>query len=50
MAENSKMNIDPRYMKYNKDEVEELLDKMASSSLASETDVRAIVIGSHPEP
>lgn len=26
MAENSKMNIDPRYMKYNMKEVEEILD------------------------
>jgi len=48
----SKTNIDPRYLKYNKDEVEDILDKASAAGLASEADVRAIVSGSlsAPEP
>jgi len=47
---NDKTNIDPRYLKYNKDEVESILDNAATAGLASEVDVRAIVSGSLSEP
>lgn len=42
MADN-KTQIDPRYMKYNKDETEALLDKVNAQQLATEADVRAMV-------
>lgn len=46
MADN-RTQIDPRYLKYNKDEVEKILDEATIAGLASEADVRAIVSGSH---
>lgn len=44
MADN-RTQVDPRYLKYNKDEVEEILDEATIAGLASEADVRAIVSG-----
>ena len=49
MADN-RTKVDPRYLKYNKDEVEEILEKMDNAGLASEADVRAIASSSLPEP
>lgn len=49
MADN-RTNVDPRYMKYNKDEVEAILDMVTAVGLASEADVRSIVSGNHPDP
>jgi hypothetical protein len=49
MADN-RAQVDPRYLKYNKDEVEEILGKMDNAGLASEADVRAIASDSLPEP
>lgn len=53
MADNNVV-IDPRYMKYNKDEVEALLDKVNNQKEASEEAVRGIVqnwiSGTEPEP
>jgi len=43
----SRTQIDPRHLKYNKDEVEKILDEATIAGLASEADVRAIVSGSH---
>jgi hypothetical protein len=43
----SRKKIDPRFMKYNSDEVEKILDEATIAGLASEADVRAIVSGSH---
>lgn len=43
MADNKQANIDPRFLKYNKDEVEALLDKIGAQQTATEADVRAIV-------
>lgn len=37
------VNIDPRYLTYNKDEVQALLDQVANTTTASEQDVRDIV-------
>jgi hypothetical protein len=42
-------NINPRYLKYNKDEIEDILEKMDNAGLASEADVRAIASASLPE-
>jgi hypothetical protein len=39
----NRTNIDPRYLSYDKDEVEELLDKVAAQKIAQEEDIRAIV-------
>lgn len=44
-----KTEIDPRYLKYNKDDVEALLDKVAAQHDASESDVRSIVTDYSPE-
>ena len=44
-----KTEIDPRFMKYNKDDVEALLDKVAAQHDASESDVRSIVTDYSPE-
>lgn len=40
---NNRTNIDPRYMKYNKEETEALLDKVNAQRMATEADVRAMV-------
>lgn len=48
MADN-KTNIDPRYMKYDKPDVEALLDKINAQQTATETDIRAIVTDYTPE-
>ena len=37
------VNINPRYLSYNKDEVQALLDKVNATTVASETSVREIV-------
>ena len=42
MADNNVV-IDPRYMKYNKDEVEQLLDQVANTKTATSESVRSIV-------
>lgn len=42
MADN-KMQIDPRFLKYNKDETEALLDKVNAQQTATEADIRAMV-------
>jgi hypothetical protein len=39
----NEINVDPRYLKYSKAEVERLLDKVDSSTIATEEDVRNIV-------
>lgn len=39
----NEINVDPRYLKYSKAEVESLLDKVDSSTIATEEDVRNIV-------
>lgn len=36
-------NIDPRYLSYNKDEVQTLLDKVKAETVATEESVRSIV-------
>jgi hypothetical protein len=46
----NRTQIDPRFFKYNKDEVEEILGKMENAGLASEADVRAIARASLPDP
>lgn len=43
-----KANIDPRFMKYNKEEIQEILDRVANPDMASEDEVRAIVTGYAP--
>lgn len=42
-------NIDPRYLSYNKEEVQELLDKVNAQNVATEADVRTIVADYSPE-
>ena len=51
MADNNVV-IEPRYMKYNKDEVEQLLDQVANTKTATSESVRSIVSnwGKEPEP
>jgi hypothetical protein len=39
----NEINVDPRYLKYSKAEVESLLDKVDSSTIATEENVRNIV-------
>lgn len=39
----NEINVDPRYLKYNKADVERLLDKVENSAIATEEDVRNIV-------
>lgn len=39
----SRTQIDPRYLKYNKDEVEAILDKADALQVGSEADIRAMV-------
>ena len=51
----NEVTVDPRYLKYNKAEVEELLDRVKSTTLATEEGVRSIVRDwekdeSEPEP
>lgn len=41
MANNTTVN--PRYLTYNKDEVQTLLDKVAAETVATEESVRSIV-------
>lgn len=48
MADN-RTQIDPRYLKYDKDEVEELLDKVDAQQTATEADIRAIVTDYLPD-
>lgn len=40
---NDTATIDPRYLTYNKDEVQALLDKMNAETVATEESVRNIV-------
>lgn len=40
---NEHVTIDPRYLSYDKDEVEALLGKVAAQETATEENVRAIV-------
>lgn len=42
MADN-RSNIDPRFLTYDKDEVQQLLDKVNAQKTAIESDVRAMV-------
>lgn len=42
MADN-RTQVDPRYLKYNKDEVEEILDKADALQVGTEADIRAMV-------
>ncbi len=46
----SRTQVDSRYLKYNKEEIEDILGKMDNAGLASEADVRAIASTSLPEP
>ena len=39
----SRTQVDPRYLKYDKDEVEDLLDKVKAQQTATEADIRAMV-------
>ena len=48
MADN-KVNINPRYLTYNKDEVQALLQKVEGITVAEEADVRALVTDFTPE-
>ena len=42
MADN-RTQVDPRYLKYNKDEVEEILNKADALQVGTEADIRAMV-------
>ncbi len=48
MTDNN-VTVDPRYLKYNKDEVEEILDEVKDTTLATEEGVRNIVKNYTPD-
>lgn len=48
MADN--VTVDPRYLKYNKAEVEQILDDVVNTTLATEEGVRNIVKNYNPDP
>ena len=45
----NEVNVDPRYLKYDKNEVEEILDDVVNTTLATEEGVRNIVKNYEPE-
>ena len=45
MADNNKVNVNPRYLTYNKDEVQTLFQKVEGITVAEEANVHALVTG-----
>ena len=45
MADNNKVNVNPRYLTYNKDEVQALFQKVEGITVAEEANVHALVTG-----